>query len=221
LRFLTVFDFHSSIERKNPLAAVQAFQKAFSAGEQVELILKASNVNPQHPGNASGQWERLCAASARDRRIRLITNRYSERQMQRLMGDASCLVSLHRAEGFGYVLADAMALGIPVLATAYSGNVDFCDEQTSFPVPYRLVPVQAHGALWEEEDTRWAEPDIEAAADQMRRVYTNYPEALRKAAVGRERLRARYSAEAFAITLRGRIAALTVDDGIDPEAAVY
>ena len=141
--------------------------------------------------------------------------------MQQLMRDTGCLVSLHRSEGFGYVLADAMAVGIPVIATDYSGNVDFCDAQTSFPVSYRLVPVEAHGALWEDSDTYWAEPDIEAAATQMRRVYEDYPEALRKAAAGRENLRARYSAEAFAATLRKRLTALTERSGIDPTPAVH
>jgi glycosyltransferase involved in cell wall biosynthesis len=153
IRFLTVFDFHSSIERKNPLASVLAFQKAFPGGEAVELIVKASNVNPQHPGNASRQWERLCAASATDRRIRIVTARYSEEEMRQLLRDTSCVVSLHRSEGFGYVLSDAMALGIPVLATNYSGNADFCDAETGYPVAFRFIPVRSHGAHWESEGT--------------------------------------------------------------------
>jgi len=205
LRFLTVFDFHSSIERKNPLAVVLAFQKAFPGNEPVELIVKASNVNPQHPGNASGQWERIVRLGLRDHRIKILTQRYTERQMEQLMGSTACVVSLHRSEGFAYVLADAMAIGIPVISTAYSGNVDFCDDQTSFPVPYRLVPVEAHGTLWEDELTEWADPDIEVAAAHMRAVFQDYPQALRKAASGREKLQARYSDEIFAATLRRRI----------------
>src|SRR5205823_1359643 len=101
LRFLTVFDFHSSIERKNPLASVLAFRKAFPGGENVEMIVKASNVNPQHPGNALGQWERVCMEAAQDSRIRIIAERYSEEQMNALVAQAGCVVSLHRSEGFG------------------------------------------------------------------------------------------------------------------------
>ena len=216
VRFLTVFDFHSSIERKNPLAVVLAFQKAFRTGERVELILKASNVNPQHPGNASGQWERLCAARAEDDRIRIITDRYTGEQMQQLMRDTSCVVSLHRSEGFGYVLSDAMALGIPVIGTDYSGNADFCDRETSYPVSYRLIPVMSHGALWEGEGMQWAEPDIDSAAEQMQAVYSDYPESLRKAALGRERILKKYSKEAFAVRLRERLADIVATPGIDP-----
>jgi glycosyltransferase involved in cell wall biosynthesis len=208
IRFLTVFDFHSSIERKNPSAAVQAFQAAFTDGENVELVVKVSNVNPQHPGNASGQWERVCAAAERDKRIRIVTSRYTEEQMQQLMRATSCVVSLHRAEGFGYVLADAMAHGVPVVATAYSGNTDFCDPETSFPVAYRLVPVRSHGAHWERGEAQWAEPDIDSAAGQMQRVYRDYPEALRKAAVGRRAILGKYSTEVFAARLRAGLNAI-------------
>jgi len=216
IRFLAIFDFHSSIERKNPLAVVLAFQKAFRAGERVELVLKASNVNPQHPGNASGQWERICAARAGDDRIRIITGRYTGEQMQQLMRDSSCVVSLHRSEGFGYVLSDAMALGIPVIATDYSGNTDFCDQETSYPVSYRTIPVTSHGAHWEEEGMQWAEPDIDSAAAQMRAVYSNYSEALCKATLGRQRILEKYSKEAFAARLRERLAAIVSAPGIDP-----
>ncbi|MBV9571528.1 MAG: glycosyltransferase family 4 protein [Alphaproteobacteria bacterium] len=208
LRFLTVFDFHSSIERKNPLASVLAFQRAFCAGENVELVIKASNVNPQHPGNAFGQWERLCGASAGDRRIRIITERYSEEQMERLIQAASCVVSLHRAEGFGYVLLDAMAAGIPVIATDYSGNTDFCTRETSFPVSYRLVPVRSNGAHWETDGAEWAEPDIDSATAQMLAVYEDYAAALRKAALGRDRVMAKYSKERFGTIVRERLAAM-------------
>jgi glycosyltransferase involved in cell wall biosynthesis len=216
LRFLTVFDFHSSVERKNPLASVLAFRKAFSGAEDVELIVKASNVNPQHPGNAFGQWERICAEAAQDSRICIITERYSEEQMNALIAQVSCVVSLHRSEGFGYVMSDAMALGIPVIATAHSGNLDFCNAETSFPVECRLVPVNALGAHWEGEGALWADPDIDSAAGQMRRVYQDYPAALDVAATGQRAILAKYAAAKFAATLRMRLAALAgSSSGVD------
>jgi glycosyltransferase involved in cell wall biosynthesis len=204
--FLTVFDFHSSIERKNPLACVSAFQRAFQSNEDVRLVLKASNVNPQHPGNAFGQWERICEAVAADPRIHLITQRYSEAQMADLLREASCVVSLHRSEGFGYVLADAMALGIPVIATDYSGNTDFCNDRTSFPVEYTLVPVRSAGAHWEDEGAEWADPDVDSAAARMLQVYRDYPAALVRAATGQRLIFEKYSTEAFGDTVRTRLA---------------
>jgi len=219
VRFLTVFDFHSSIERKNPVASVLAFQKAFPAHENVELIIKASNVDPQHPGNLLAQWERLCAASEGDPRIRVIAERYNEEQMRELLRAVSCIVSLHRSEGFGYILSDAMALGIPVVATGYSGNVDFCSQDTSFPVSYRLVPVKLNGAHWEDEGTEWAEPDLDSAAAQMRGVYCDYPAALRKARAARAAILSQYSVEKFSETLRARLAAIRKEVGVDPVLA--
>jgi glycosyltransferase involved in cell wall biosynthesis len=212
---LTVFDFHSSIERKNPLGAVLAFQKAFVERENVELVVKASNVNAQHPGNASGQWERVCSASQGDKRIKIVTERYSEERMEKLIRGSSCVVSLHRSEGFGYVLADAMALGIPTIATDYSGSTDFCDSETSFPVAYRLIPVKSHGAHWEAEGTEWADPDVDAAAAQMQAVYRDYPGALARAAAGRAGLLEKYSVEAFASRLQVRLADIRGAAGLD------
>src|SRR6201999_1357068 len=81
----------------------------------------------------------LMQAVSGDPRIKIITTRLSDAEMIALVRDADCIVSLHRSEGFGYLMSDAMAYGTPVIATDYSGNADFCDPDTSFPVPYRLL----------------------------------------------------------------------------------
>ena len=147
-----MFDFDSSIERKNPLAVVLAFQDAFRAGEEVELIVKTSNVNPQHWSNASRHWENLIASALGDRRIKIVTQRYSDDEMTALVRDADCIVSLHRSEGFGYLAADAMAFGTPVIATDYSGNADFCTANNAYPVSYKLIAVPAGAARWRCDD---------------------------------------------------------------------
>jgi glycosyltransferase involved in cell wall biosynthesis len=203
--FVTVFDFDSSIERKNPLAVVLAFQKAFAGSEKIELIVKTSNVNPRHWSNFAHQWERLTAAAASDRRIRIVTSRYSGEEMTALVRDADCIVSLHRSEGFGYLMSDAMAFGVPVIATDYSGNADFCSPQTSWPVPGRLIPVPAGAVRWHCDGAEWADPDIAGAAQAMRAVYEDYDAALAKAAHARENIRRAFGIDALRATLKGRV----------------
>jgi glycosyltransferase involved in cell wall biosynthesis len=206
--FVTAFDFDSSIERKNPLAAVRAFQRAFPGAEKVELVVKTSNVNPQHWSNVSGQWEKVAAAAASDTRIRLVTERYSDEAMTALVRDADCVVSLHRSEGFGYLISDAMAFGVPVIATDYSGNVDFCTPETSFPVSFRLIPVPEGAARWRIEGAEWADPDVDAAAAQMRAVFLDQQGALAKAARAREAIKVQLGLDTFKTTLAARIRAI-------------
>ncbi len=206
--FATVFDFDSSVERKNPLAAVLAFQRAFPGNEKVELVVKTSNVNPQHWSNASGQWEKLVAAATGDRRIRIVTERYSDDEMTALVRDADCIVSLHRSEGFGYLIADAIAFGVPVIATDYSGNVDFCAPETTFPVAYRIVPVPQGAARWRCEGAEWADPDVDSAARQMRAVFTDYAGALAKAALARQAIKTCLGIDTFKATLAARVRAI-------------
>jgi glycosyltransferase involved in cell wall biosynthesis len=94
-------------------------------------------------------------------------------------------VSLHRAEGFGYTLAEAMALERPVVATYYSGNVDFMTPWNSFPVPYRLVEIPEDRGRY-ARGRAWADPDLEAAAELMRSVFTDRERAAEVARRGRE-----------------------------------
>jgi glycosyltransferase involved in cell wall biosynthesis/tetratricopeptide (TPR) repeat protein len=207
-KFLTVFNFDSSIERKNPLAAVEAFKQAFPNGENVQLIVKTSNVNPGHWSNALRHWERLTAACEGDTRIKLLLLHYPEAQMEELIRESSCLVSLHRSEGFAYVIADAMAHGVPVIATNYSGNVDFCSEETFFPVAYDLIAIDERVAHWKAEGAKWADPNAKAAAEQMRRVHGDYQAALRIAKAAQQSVLSKYSAEIFRKNLRARIATI-------------
>jgi glycosyltransferase involved in cell wall biosynthesis/tetratricopeptide (TPR) repeat protein len=211
-KFLTVFNFDSSIERKNPLAAVEAFREAFPNGEDVQLIVKTSNVNPGHWSNALGHWERLTAVCEKDARIKLLLLHYPEAQMMELIRESSCLVSLHRSEGFAYVIADAMAQGVPVIATNYSGNVDFCSEQTSFPVDYDLIAIDERVAHWKADGAKWAEPNVKSAAEQMRRVYGDYQAALNVARTAQQNVLNKYSADVFRKNLRARIAAIRQKD---------
>jgi hypothetical protein len=157
-RFLFAFDYLSVFERKNPLAAVDAFNRAFGAGSGASMVVKS--LNHDHDPSAH---ERLRAAAARHPDVHLIEHRLSRAERDGLMNAADCYVSLHRAEGFGYTLAEAMWLGKPVIATGYSGNLDFMSTDNSFLVDHHLVPIGPGNEPY-PADGEWAEPDIEHAA---------------------------------------------------------
>ena len=132
---LNVFHLGSAFSRKNPLAAIAAFRKAF--GDAPDRVLAIKLIDN------GAQWARreLDAAIAGAGNIRLIEGMLPEADMAGLMAAADIVISLHRSEGFGLVPAQAMALGKPVIATAWSGNLDFMNKDNSALVSYSLVPV--------------------------------------------------------------------------------
>jgi glycosyltransferase involved in cell wall biosynthesis len=163
--FLCVFDFHSQIERKNPAGAVSAFRAAFpKKQENVQLILKTL-----HAERRPAEFNAVRAAMDGDERIVLIDGALGRAEVCWLIQNSQVYLSLHRSEGFGRPIAEAMFLGTPVIATGWSGNVDFLSEETGFPVRYRLRPVSASEYPFAAGE--WAEPDIEHATDVMRRLY--------------------------------------------------
>jgi glycosyltransferase involved in cell wall biosynthesis len=160
--FLCTFDFQSSIERKNPFAAIQAFRLAFPPQRHdVSLLIKSSNGH-----RAIEQLRRLLNAASEDPRIVVRDDVIPRAHVQALQRCCDAYVSLHRAEGFGLGMAESMALGKPVIATGWSGNVDFMDAENSILVDYRLIPVGA-GEYPDSDGARWADPDLEAAAAAM------------------------------------------------------
>jgi glycosyltransferase involved in cell wall biosynthesis len=163
--FLAMADVMSSPERKNPFGAIEAFERAFAGGhEPVELVVKVSN------GERDPQaMERLRALAARDARIHLVADYLDRPTLNCLIDSADCFVSLHRAEGFGLVNAEAMARGKVVVATGWSGNMDFMSPENSLPVDYVLQPIASDIGPY-RAGQRWAEPDLDDAAQKMQRV---------------------------------------------------
>ncbi|NDV91684.1 glycosyltransferase [Alteromonas sp. 345S023] len=165
-RFLFIFDAGSFIERKNPLAVVNAFQSAFSRYENVELVIKVSN------SSESAHWQNVEQKAASDRRIKLIRGLITEAELCQLWDTANCYVSLHRSEGFGRTMADAVLRKLPVIATNYSGSTDLFPKDYDLLVDYTLVAIET-GEYPFAQDAKWASASIEDAAKKMQLVYEN------------------------------------------------
>ena len=168
--FCFSFDLNSWIERKNPWACVHAFQQAFlpalagGTRSDVGLIIKT------HPPNeANRNWDQLKRLCQLDPRIQLIENTLSRSDLLDLYGCCDAFLSLHRAEGFGRGLAEALQLGLHVVSTDWSGNTDFCQGPLAHPVPAKQIPVPP-GAYPHWPDQHWAEPDLQVAAQYLQMI---------------------------------------------------
>ena len=166
-RFLFVFSFDtvSSVTRKNPLACLRAFRRAFPVGtEPVGLVVKAMRAPPDAP-----EWREVREEAGADPRISLIETTLKRSAVLDLYRACDCFLSLHRAEGFGRGIAEAMMLGKPVIVTGYSGNLDFTTPGAAALVGYRPRSL-VEGDYPSGEGQVWAEPDVEHAAWWMRRI---------------------------------------------------
>jgi glycosyltransferase involved in cell wall biosynthesis len=165
------FDGRSSYARKNPWAAIAAFLEACPATDPAEqsphLVIKTMHggLDPEH-------WQRLEALAQRDQRLHIIDAVLPREHLLGLYGSCDVLLSLHRSEGYGRVLAEALLLGLHVVATDYSGNRDFCLGPLVHPVPYTLVPV-GPGEYPHGDGQQWAEPDHAQAVQQLRTALTH------------------------------------------------
>jgi glycosyltransferase involved in cell wall biosynthesis len=164
--FLYAFDILSFFDRKNPLAVIHAFKKAFGNERDAVLVLKCSNPD----WNPSAMERILKEASGVQ--VKIIDRYLDKDELHALMNLSDCYISLHRSEGFGLPLAEAMYMGKPVIATAYSANMDFMNINNSFPVKYRLIEIEQDVGPYRKGNV-WADPDIEHAAELMRFVYEN------------------------------------------------
>jgi len=185
--FLFTFDFMSVMKRKNPIGLVQAFRQAFPGGDGPILVLKSINGQTRPEGTAT-----LRAAIEGAENIIWLDKYLDADQSAALMNLCDCYVSLHRSEGLGLTIAEAMLLGKPVVATGYSGNMDFMSDTTAYTVPWTRVNV-GEGAEAYDPNATWAEPDLEEAARLMRHVYDNPDEARERALRGKADLESRFT----------------------------
>ncbi len=197
--FLFVFDYLSTIQRKNPVGLIEAFKRAFAPGEGPRLLLKTIN-GPLRP---LAEEEVLWAAHGRPD-IHVIDRSLSGEELNGLMAACDAYVSLHRSEGFGLTMAEAMAIGKPVIGTGYSGNLDFMNAENSYLVDYELGRVGPDCEIYPPEGA-WAMPSVEHAAQLMRRVVERPEEAAAIGARAREDVLRELSPQATGRAMRGRL----------------
>jgi glycosyltransferase involved in cell wall biosynthesis len=208
--FFFNFDASSSDGRKNPWAVIQAFERAFTDDERrgpARLVLKTQNLNSHPPLRAA-----LQASLDRVNGI-LIDEELPRDRMNALLGSVDVYTSLHRAEGFGLGIAEAMSLGKPVIATAYSGNMDYTTRANSCLVGYRLRPIDEgdhrltpHAREVYEPGLIWAEPNVDQAARWMRYLYDHPEERTRIAAAGAATVRNQFNSQAVGNVIANRLA---------------
>lgn len=165
LIFLTMADGMSSFSRKNPFATIRAFKTAFGDAPHRRLIIKTRNLGHK-PDAKSDLLESIGSA----KNIEVLDESLSESDRWALLNSVDCFISLHRSEGFGLVLAEAMALGKPVVCTNWSGNTDFTTAETAALVDYELVPCDDPYGIYTDTSAHWAEVDLDHAVEVIKRV---------------------------------------------------
>ena len=165
--FLTMMDSQSTFERKNPFGVLEAFEMAFGRNpKDVMLVVKVINAE------ASRDYVRLKSIAHQNTGVILMDKVLSRHELNSLIKNVNCLVSLHRAEGFGLPIAEAMSMGKPVIATGWSANMDYMNHENSFLVPFGLEPLVSYETHY-AKGTLWADPDVAYATTIMRKLYEN------------------------------------------------
>jgi len=161
---LCAFDFRSTLARKNPLGALDAFRRAKRRAKgRATLVFKTIGGS-----DAPSALHELKQAIGDDPSVMLMTEPLSAADRDRLLASCDILLSLHRSEGFGLLPAEAMAAGKAVIATAWSGNLDFMDDASAVLIPYRLSPVEDKQSVY--SGGLWAEADTEAAGQALAKL---------------------------------------------------
>lgn len=203
--FLVMYDRSSMTKRKNPEGAIEAFKKAFPADEKAELVLKINSCTSQELEMLKKELEGV-------RSVYFLTEVMTREQVNCLIKSVDTVISLHRAEGFGLVLAEAMLLGTPAIATNWSSNTEFMTPETACLVDYRLVELTEDIGLF-KKGNRWAEPDTEQAAAYMRRLYEEPEYGKELAERAKKYVQERLGMERAAAIVRERVSGVYEGNG--------
>ncbi|MEM6762807.1 MAG: glycosyltransferase family 4 protein, partial [Pseudomonadota bacterium] len=203
---LSAFDSFSFLERKNPHGIVEAFRAAFAPDDDVLLVLKTHNRDFVLDPHQAMRWDRIVEIASADPRIVILNETLRYPDLIKLKKGADCFVSLHRSEGWGFGLIEAMAVGTPVVSTGYSGNMDFTRPETSWLVDYDLVEPKDNEYLFVERGQVWAAPKLDSAVAALRAVRDDPAERSRKVAAARQYVEENFSLDAQAKKYSKRLA---------------
>jgi len=185
---------------------VQAFKNAFPKNRKdVQLIVKTTPAVESHWGDPENQMRKIYQLAASDQRIKVVAEYYPFNRLLSLIKACDCLVSPHRAEGFGLMPAYALGMARAVMATDYSGTTDFCTPITSFPIPYSKVSVEKHQVLHPIKNATWAEIDKDALTSMMREFVEDQTDGLMRASRGQDLIKTRFSPSEQAIRYQTRL----------------
>jgi len=188
--FYYCFDYHSSFYRKNPTAIIAIFEKYVNHFDNAFLCFKTSN--SQHYQVKKSLLEKQISDANLNDKVLIIDNILSRREMLWLMAASDCFVSLHRGEGLGLNMLDAMALSLPVVATAYGGNTEFMNKKNSYPVDYSFIPVFDDMAVYSDVEY-WADPSLEQAGEIIHSLVENPQQGVTMGQKGKEFIKNMYS----------------------------
>ncbi len=187
--FLFIFDMSSEMQRKNPLAVIRAFATAFSKRADVSLVIKVSR------GETKPAEFSLLKEAAHGAGAIVLDGVFPQAEVNGILQMCDCFVSLHRSEGFGLCMAEAMSLGKPVIATNYSGNLAFMNAGNSLLVDYTLTEILEDMPTY-KIGNHWAEPSLDHAVAHLRYCDENREAAAALGAVARAEIRENFSLEA-------------------------
>ncbi len=198
------FDSFSFVQRKNPLGLIRAFAEAFPDGD-AQLLLKTQNRSRVSDPAQRKVWAEIDALTAGDPRFCILDETLTRDALLTLTAGADAYLSLHRSEGWGFGLIEAMALGVPVLATGYSGNLVYCDDSTAWLVPAQEVALAPQDYMFTPEGGLWGEPDPAAAVALLHQMAHAPEDRARRAKAAQTRVLRMFSPEAIGSRYAARI----------------
>ena len=203
--YLAAFDSFSFVQRKNPHAVVKAFLDAFKSNEPVHLILKTQNRDFVGDPNQLRIWDEVIRLTGQDDRVTIVNKTLKYTDLLKLKRGCDCYVTLHRSEGWGFGMIEAMSLGLPVIATGYSGNLEFCKPDNSWLVDYEENYLGPEDYIFVIPGQKWANPKHESAVLAMKEAY-EFPEIRQlKADTAQEFVKQNFSMDAIAKRYRTRV----------------